>query len=46
MNKEETKDELYYNLMEAAKHAKELGEKEIFEAIMELKSYTITLLLV
>jgi len=43
MNKEETKDELYYNLMEAAKHAKELGEKEIFEAIMELKSKVVRL---
>jgi len=43
MNKEETKDELYFNLMEAAKHAKELGEKELFEVIMELKLKVIRL---
>jgi len=43
MDKEETKDELYFHLMEAAKKAKELGLKDIFEAITEVKLKVVRL---
>jgi len=43
MDKLKTKWELYSVLMEAAKKAKELGLKEIFEAIIDVKLKVIEL---
>jgi len=43
MDKRTTKNELYDLLIEATRKAKELGSKEIFDAIQEVKVLVIRL---